>query len=80
MKGVIAGPVAAALSVCVLSAPPAAADPTSTCPDNMLMIPTSLVVNGDTKDKNGNGFVCGKAGSDGQFHGGPDDVTDDIVI
>jgi hypothetical protein len=60
---------------------PAAADPTSTCPDGHIPVPAALVDNGAKRDKNGNGIVCGKAAADGTFHGGPDDdVTDDILL
>jgi hypothetical protein len=60
MKGVIAGVAAAAGSAFVLLAPPAAADPIGICPDNLVPVVSSLVVNGDKKDKNRNGFVCAK--------------------
>jgi hypothetical protein len=79
MKGVIAGVAAAAGSAFVLLAPPAAADPIGICPDNLVPVVSSLVVNGDKKDKNRNGFVCAKI-KDGKIVGGPDDVTDDILI
>jgi hypothetical protein len=57
-----------------------AAEPTSICPDGMVMVPTASVVSGDAKDKNQNGFVCAKYIDSGR--GGPDDrsVTDDIVL
>ena len=61
---------------------PAAADPTSTCPDGHLLVP-AIVAGGQAKDKNGNGFVCGKVGPDGKFHGGPQDkaeLLDDILL
>jgi hypothetical protein len=78
MKGVILGTATAAVSA-VLLAPAGSAQP-APCPDNMLLVPSSLVVNGDKKDKNQNGFVCAKFAPDGTFQGGPDDVLDDIVI
>ena len=72
---------AAALALSTLTfAGPAAADPTSTCPDGHVLLPAALV-GGQAKDKNGNGLVCGKVGPDGKFHGGPQDkLVDDILL
>ncbi len=53
------------------------ADPTSTCPDGHVLVPTQI---GNGNDKNNNGLVCGKIGADGKVHGGPDDRTDDIIV
>ena len=60
---------------------PGYADPVGTCQDGFTPVPAPLVVNGEAKDKNGNGVVCGKLGPDGKFHGGPDDsdLIDDIL-
>lgn len=56
------------------------AQPTSICPDDMLLVPAALVPKGDVQDKNENGLVCVKLTPDGEFHGGPDDRADDIVL
>jgi hypothetical protein len=55
-----------------------AADPTSICPDNMVLFPSSAIVSGRAKDKNNNGFICANMNS----KGGPDDrsALDDIVV
>jgi hypothetical protein len=72
--------IATALLATMTVALPAHADPAGVCPDNFVIVPAFLVTNGEKKDKNGNGLVCGKADADGQFHGGPDDaVVDDVV-
>jgi hypothetical protein len=67
--------VAASVSLFVS---PVTAEP-APCPDSLAPLPASLVTEGDKKDKNNNGLVCAKLGDDGKFHGGPDDVTDDII-
>jgi hypothetical protein len=79
MKGAIAGTAAAAASALVLLAPAGAANP-APCPDGMIPAPAAAVPSGAKKDKNYNGVVCAKFAPDGTFQGGPDDVTDDIVI
>lgn len=62
-------------------APPAGADPTSTCPDGFAPIPVILDPDGAKKDRNGNGIVCRKIEDRGKTVGGPDDrLTDDILI
>jgi hypothetical protein len=74
--------VLAVASALMFRAPSTAADSPSPCPDSFLFpVPASSVPQGAHKDKNGNGIVCARLGSDGQFHGGPDDnsVVDDIV-
>jgi hypothetical protein len=69
---------AASISVTLLlPANYAYADPTSTCPDGHMLLPTQI---GNGNDKNNNGLVCGKIGDDGKVHGGPDDGTDDIIV
>jgi hypothetical protein len=75
------GLLAALLLGCVLAlrSQPVAADPTSTCPDGMVLAPASLVQQGAQKDHNQNGFVCAKL-ENGQLVGGPDDVSDDIIL
>ena len=57
------------------------ADPTSICPDGMVVLLANSVVSGEAKDKNQNGLVCAKY-TDGRSKGGPDDrlVADDIVL
>ena len=69
---VLAGTLAVA--VAGLGAGPVAADPKIVCPDNMAPTPAVLVNNGQSKDKNGDQFVCAKPAdcSDVQFCGGPD--------
>jgi hypothetical protein len=72
--------IATALLATLTVALPAHADPAGVCPDNHVILLAATVTNGEKKDKNGNGLVCGKAGADGEFHGGPDDnLVDDIV-
>jgi hypothetical protein len=84
MKIVRAGFLGAAVaaSVLVFFAPPGGADSPTPCPDSFSPVPASslLVPQGQQKDKNKNGVVCVKLGADGKFHGGPDDVVDDIVL
>ncbi len=83
MKRTLVGVLtSAALALSTLAfAGPAAADPTSTCPDGHILVPVIVVTDGQAKDKNGNGLVCGKLGPDGKFHGGPQDkVVDDILL
>jgi hypothetical protein len=62
-------------------APPTGAEPTSTCPDGFAPFPAAFVEQGERKDKNDNGVVCGKV-EDGRIVGGPDDdaVIDDILV
>jgi hypothetical protein len=38
------------------------------------------VPQGSSKDKNGDGFICGKVDGNGNFTGGPDDAVDDVII
>jgi hypothetical protein len=73
---------AVAASVLVSLAPSASASTPIPCSDNMSLVPASTVPQGQQKDKNKNGLVCAKLGTDGQFHGGPDDntIADDIVL
>ncbi len=73
--------VATALLGTLTMALPAHADPAGTCPDGFAPVLAAAVVNGEAKDKNGNGVVCGKLGPDGKVHGGPDDsdLIDDIL-
>lgn len=59
-----------------LLAPPAGA--VIVCPDGHLPVPVQNEQDVQ-KDRNGNGVVCRKVNSQGQFVGGPDDTTDDIV-
>lgn len=62
-------------------APPAGADPTSTCPDGFVLVPVILDPDGAKNDRNGNGLVCRKVEDRGKVVGGPDDrFTDDILI
>ncbi len=69
----------AAASVVSL-APPAGAEATITCPDGFVPVPAFLVEQGEKKDRNDNGFVCGKF-EDSKLVGGPDEsLTDDILI
>jgi hypothetical protein len=63
-----------------LSVPSVSADATSTCPDGMAPFTTILLPDGAKKDRNNNFIVCGKVGTDGKFHGGPDDMQDDIIL
>jgi hypothetical protein len=58
-----------------------AADPTSICPDYMVLFPSFAIVSGQAKDKNQNGLICAKY-LNGDPKGGPDDrsATDDIVV
>jgi hypothetical protein len=82
MKIIRAGFLSAAVaaSALVSFAPPSPATLTP-CPDGLTLVPSSLVPQGQKKDKNNNGLVCAKLGADGEFHGGPDDnVVDDIVL
>ena len=61
-------------------AAPAGAEPTITCPDRFVPVPAVLVEQGEKKDHNNNGFVCGKF-QDGKLVGGPDEsLTDDILV
>ncbi len=61
-------------------APPAGAEPPSPCPDQFVLVPAQLVEQGEKKDHNNNGLVCGKF-QDGKIVGGPDEnLTDDILI
>jgi hypothetical protein len=69
----------AVLASLAMLARPVAADPVGVCPDNLMPVPASLVVQGAQKDHNRNGWVCAKY-HDGQFVGGPDDMVDDIVL
>jgi hypothetical protein len=62
-----------------LFAQPVAADPAGVCPDSLVPLPASVVVQGAQKDHNQNGLICAKY-QDGQFVGGPDDMVDDIVL
>jgi hypothetical protein len=62
-----------------LFAQPVAADPAGVCPDSLVLLPASVVVQGAQKDHNQNGLICAKY-QDGQFVGGPDDMVDDIVL
>jgi hypothetical protein len=80
MRRNVAGLIVATLFVVAMPAS-VAADPTSICPDGMLMVPADSVVSGDAKDNNQNGLVCAKY-TDGGFKGGPDDraVSDDIIL
>jgi hypothetical protein len=74
--------LAVAISVALSVALPGgvSADPTSTCPDDFLLVPAFTVENGAAKDKNDNGWVCVKY-EDGGFKGGPNDMlTDDTVV
>jgi hypothetical protein len=61
-------------------APPASADRASVCPDGFVLVPAQLVEQGERKDHNSNGFVCGKF-EDSKLVGGPDEsLTDDILV
>jgi hypothetical protein len=71
MRRVLICLVVAALAVNVPSS--VSADPTSTCPDGIHLVPVSAVQNGQVKDKNHNGLVCAKC-SNGAFKG---DLTTD---
>ena len=73
--------VAAALLAGTLAMPAAvSADYLSTCPDQMFLIPAELVPEGDKKDHNNNGIICGKF-EDSGIKGGPDeDFRDDIPV
>jgi hypothetical protein len=74
--------LAAVIALVIAGALPGAAlaDPTSKCPEGMLLLPASSVTSGAAKDKNDNGLVCAKV-KNGPT-GGPDDrsVIDDIVL
>ena len=72
--------IAVAAAGAGLSVPSVSADTTSTCPDGMAPFPVVLLPDGAKKDRNQNFIVCGKVGSDGKFHGGPDDMQDDIPV
>jgi hypothetical protein len=71
--------VGVAASIVLFLAPPVGADLASTCPDQFVLLPAQSVEQGEKKDKNGNGFVCGKL-EDGRIVGGPDEMIDDIII
>lgn len=62
----VAGITAATL---LFPASPAGAEPTSTCPDQFVLVPAQLVEQGERKDHNSNLFVCGKF-QDGKIVGG----------
>jgi hypothetical protein len=80
MRRNVAGLIVATLFAVAMPAS-VAAEPTSICPDGMMVVPATSVVSGSAKDKNGNGLVCAKA-DDNRVSGGPDDrlVSDDIVL
>ncbi len=73
--------VSAFTAATVLALPaPAGADPNGTCPDQFLLVPAQLVEQGEKKDQNNNGLVCGKF-EDDKLVGGPDEnLIDDILI
>jgi hypothetical protein len=77
-RTVVLGGAAVATALAML-APPATADPAGVCPDELVPVPATLVVQGAQKDRNQNGFVCAKY-QDGRLVGGPDDVMDDVVL
>ena len=70
--------VAVAATGAALSTPTGLAQTRGVCPDHMMPFLVIQVPDGEKKDRNGNGIVCGKVGSDGKFHGGPDDALDDF--
>ncbi len=55
---------------------PVYADPAGSCPDGHMLVPAATVTGGQAKDRNNNYLICGKLGSDGKVHGGPDDIDD----
>jgi hypothetical protein len=60
------------LAMTVLSTSgPASADPVGACPDGHVLIPV-IGQEDSNKDKNGDGFICGKVKPNGQIVGGPD--------
>ncbi len=50
---------------------PAFADPVGACPDGHILIPAATQQQSN-KDKNGDGFICGKVKPNGEIVGGPD--------
>ena len=72
--------LAAAMLAATFTMPGAvSADYLPTCPDQMVVIPAALVPEGDKKDHNRNGLICGKF-EDGRVIGGPDEMLDDLTI
>jgi hypothetical protein len=78
-RGIVVVAATSAATALAVLAPPAAADPAGVCPDSLVLLPATVVVQGDRKDHNQNGLVCAKV-EDGRLVGGPDDVLDDIVL
>lgn len=73
MKRILAIVLASGVVLLLGPSRPAMADPYGVCPDGQYLFPAASVDKGQQTDKNGDGLICGKIGSDGKFHGGPDD-------
>lgn len=76
----LAAVIAAGTVAAVFAPSVGAEDRPSQCPDQMVLFPAAFVEQGEQKDRNANGLVCAKPAADGRFHGGPDDMIDDVII